>query len=487
VNVFLQCKAIASLPWKELGEDGPITLYIGPTLQREIDRLKGDGSGRRSKRARDTNSLFKKLLRAPEVTMVLQEAAPRVMLTFLPLLDPQRQKSPLLDLSNPDDCHIEEALAFRAAHVGIRTSILTHDTGPLLTSRRVGLDPLEVPDAWLLEPEKDERQKEIEALTRKVKLLEAEHARLSVVALTESNAAVEELNLSVVEYDTAPPEVVASVLDELRNRYPRQEDFTKPPEAGPWSLLVMGGFPRRYKPPSQATIDKYNEAYEAWPVKVDAFLSKLPERLMRKSRHTVAVLRLQNTGTKTAQSVQIDFTASPGFLLRPVPEDGKKDDDKAGRLELKLPQCPVAPEGEFIDAYASLTEMMAGFPNILSQEAAGPAIDFSIFDTRPVQHDSTAFYYRGDRPAGFAQSISLTCQNFRHQFEPEDFKIEVQWQSESRPMKGAIRCRVFAENLPTPIEHVLPIRVTLEGGNIITEIEHYRPGSLRSFLFRGTP
>jgi hypothetical protein len=293
--------------------------------------------------------------------------------------------------------------------------------------------------------------------------------------------------LSVLEYDAAPPEVVASVLDDLRNRYPRQEDFTKSPDAGPWSLLMMGGLPRRYKPPSQATIDKYHEAYETWPVKVEAFLNKLPERLMRKSLHTIAVLRLQNIGTKTAQSVQIDFSASPGLLLRPVAEDGKSDDDKAARGELEFPQCPAAPEGEFIDAFASLTEMMTGFPNILSLEAAGPAIDFSIFDTRPVQHDPTAFYYRGGRPTGFKQSISLTCQSFRHQFKPEDFKIEVQWQSELRPMKGAIRCRVFAENLPTPIEHVLPIRVTLERGDIIAEIEHYRPGSLRSFLFRSKP
>ena len=106
-----------------------------------------------------------KLLRASNKTMVLQEADPRVTLTFLPHLDPRREKSPLLDLSNPDDCHIEEALAFRAIDSGIRTAILTHDTGPMLTAERVGLEPLEIPDAWLLEPEKDELRKQIEELT----------------------------------------------------------------------------------------------------------------------------------------------------------------------------------------------------------------------------------------------------------------------------------------------------------------------------------
>jgi hypothetical protein len=34
---------------------------------------------------------------------------------------------------------------------------------------------------------------------------------------------------------------------------------------------------------------------------------------------------------------------------------------------------------------------------------------------------------------------------------------------------------------------VLPIRVTFERGDIVAETERYRPGSLRSFLFRSKP
>lgn len=41
-------------------------------------------------------------------------------------------------------------MAFRAVHAGIRTAILTYDTGPMLTAERVGLEPLEIPDAWFL-------------------------------------------------------------------------------------------------------------------------------------------------------------------------------------------------------------------------------------------------------------------------------------------------------------------------------------------------
>jgi hypothetical protein len=225
VNLFLHCRAIITLPWKDLGEARPITIYIGYTLQREIDRLKGDGNQRRSKRARDANSLFKKLLQASGETMVLRDADPRVILAFLPHLDPHRQKSPLLDLSNPDDCHIEESLAFQAAHPEIRTAILTHDTGPLLTARRVGLKPFEIPDAWLLEPEKDERQKQIEELIRQNKLLQSQHAQLSIAICDRQGAAVEAITLSIVEYDPPSPELITSVLADLQSRFPRKEEF----------------------------------------------------------------------------------------------------------------------------------------------------------------------------------------------------------------------------------------------------------------------
>jgi hypothetical protein len=485
VNLFLQCRAITSLPWKDLGEAGPITIYIGHTLTREIDRLKSDGNQRRAKRARDASSLFRKLLRASNKAMVLQEAGPRVTLTFLPHLDPQREKSPVLDLSNPDDCHIEEALAFQANHPDSRTVILTHDTGPMLTAERVGLEPLEVPDAWLLEPEKDERQKQIDELTRQVKLLQTQHAQISISARDENDAAIEALTLSVVEYDPPAPDLIEGVLADLRSHYPRREDFAKPPPTDQWSLYALAGYPRQYQPPPQEKIDQYQQDYENWLIETEAFLKALPERLTLRTYYADAVFRVENFGTKTARSVQIDFAATPGFLLRPPSENGKPD-DKAEFRHLNLPGRPEPPEGRYSDPLTSWTEAIRGFPGILSHEAAGPAMNIASF-LQPKPHDPTAFYYRGGKPNSFMQSVSLTCMQFRHRLEPEDFEFEVQWQPEFRSKGGAIRCRVSAENLPEPIEHVLPIRVTSERGDIAAETERYRPGSLRSFLFRSKP
>jgi PIN domain len=181
VNLFLQCRAIESLPWTEVAAaDAVVTVYTGRKIQEEIDNLKSDGNQRRARRARETNRFFRRLLNAPNMTLALNEAHPRVEITFLPRLDPKRVRPLLLDPSKPDDCIIEEALAFRSVHPELRTAILTHDTNPMLTAREVGMDYLPIPDSWLLEPEKDERLKKIDDLTRRVKVLEQQSPQLSV-------------------------------------------------------------------------------------------------------------------------------------------------------------------------------------------------------------------------------------------------------------------------------------------------------------------
>jgi hypothetical protein len=230
-NLFLQCKAIKSLDWHEIADADEIVVYIGRTLQREIDALKSDGNQRRARRAREANSFFKALLRAPNRTMALRVASPSVAITFMPPLDPERSKPPSLDLAKPDDCNVEEALAFRAANPGFRTAILTHDTGPVLTATEFCLDHVDVPDRWLLEPEKDHRQKQIEDLNRQIKILQRQFPQTVVTAEDTNGETIQALTLKTIEYESPVPGQVESVVGDLRDRYPLQVDFGAPPQA----------------------------------------------------------------------------------------------------------------------------------------------------------------------------------------------------------------------------------------------------------------
>jgi hypothetical protein len=478
VNLFLQCRKITDLSWTDLGEAGPITLYLGTTLQREIDQLKGDGNQRRAKRAREANTLFRTLLRAAHPSMVLREASPRVTLAFLPHLDPNRPKPPQLDLSAPDDRHIEEALAFRAAYPAVRTAILTHDTGPMLTARHVGLEYFEVPDSWLLEPEKDDRQKQLDELTRQVKILQKQYPQLSLKTFDKSGSSIETLSFSIVEYDPPSDAAIQSLIAELRSHHPRQEDFKEPPVEERWSLFALSGYPRKYQPPSQDKIERYQQDYEGWLAKTEEFLKALPDKLTRRTHLADIAFRLENIGTESAKSVLIDFAATPGFLLRSPPKPAE-----AEQPDFQLPKRPDPPQGQYIDVLASFAEGFGHLPSIWAQEATGAAIDISSF----LQHealDPSAFRFR-DKPRGFVSDVGLACMHFRHRLEPVNLPFEIRWEVETRSKSGAIRCRISAENLPEPIEHVLPIRVTFEHGNIEMELERYRPRTPR-LRFRGT-
>ena len=181
-----------------------------------------------------------------------------------------------------------------------------------------------------------------------------------------------------------------------------------------------------------------------------------------------AGVRLENIGTKTGRSVQVDFTATPGFLLRPRARDGKAQNTK--NHDLMLPHCPDPPQGKYVDNLGSWAERLAHLQGMRPLEALGPPMNIASL-LRPEPRDPTAFYYRDGRPHDFVQGVSLSCLQFRHRLEPKDLEFEVQWQPDIRSTGGALRCRVSAENLPEPIELALPIRVTLERGDITAAIE----------------
>jgi hypothetical protein len=90
-NVFLQCRALHEMPWREAVAAGAVDLWIAAPVQDEIDRLKGDGNQRRARRARDANRLFRDILDAPQEALTVRESGPRVTLRFAPSCPPSER------------------------------------------------------------------------------------------------------------------------------------------------------------------------------------------------------------------------------------------------------------------------------------------------------------------------------------------------------------------------------------------------------------
>lgn len=106
----------------------------------------------------------------------------------------------------------------------------------------------------------------------------------------------------------------------------------------------------------------------------------------------------------------------------------------------------------------------AGYPSVISEPLEydsiirGPML--------PPQHDPEGFYY-SDWPADIPKkSGSLTCDLYRHRGDEEVFEVEVVFPDED-DVKGAIQCRVQAENLTEPVELTVPVSRTIEVVDLI--------------------
>src|SRR5262249_53657607 len=71
----------------------------------------------------------------------------------------------------------------------------------------------------------------------------------------------------------------------------------------------------------------------------------------------------------------------------------------------------------------------------------------------------------------------FSCEEFPHRADPERLLMEVLAGPELRERGGggAVRCRIHARNLPRPVECDLPVRVTVEDGDIESELRRIIP------------
>src|SRR5258708_16366660 len=111
-NFFLQCKDRRALPWRDLFESQKVLLLIPRATQEEIDRIKHDGNSRRAKRARKTSTFFREMIESPYLKSVIRDSAPRVEMSFAPILKRGRAAPPTLDLTRADDRIVDDALAY---------------------------------------------------------------------------------------------------------------------------------------------------------------------------------------------------------------------------------------------------------------------------------------------------------------------------------------------------------------------------------------
>jgi predicted ribonuclease YlaK len=178
-NVFLHCKWLDQLPWKDLTSHDPVRLVVALNVVQEIDKWKTT-AGRQGDRARQASQLFNLIRNTPERRVIVRGAGPKTSIEIAPLPFPKSTDFPDFDWSRADDRIIAEAQRFGSNLEPGTVSLLTNDTIPGILAEAHGVHTTQVPEDWLLPAEPDPREKQISALKAQLAELKKSHASVEI-------------------------------------------------------------------------------------------------------------------------------------------------------------------------------------------------------------------------------------------------------------------------------------------------------------------
>ena len=479
-NLFLQCKDLKHLPWKDIFKDDKILIKVPSAVLDEIDRHKQDGNSRRSKRARKASSYFRTVILNDESRIIIRKTDPHVELSFTSHSVPQSESQYNLDLSRPDNQIIEEALNYAASNQHEKVELLTHDTIPILTAKRCGLEVSIIPDEWLLDPEPDSRDKRIFELEKKLKKLEKTHPKIEIISQYQSSEPTESLIISVTTYDDLPEHKINALVSQAQERHPLITHFNAPKSTkklGYHPAHLMLGIKEHYQPPSEEKIREYTEEkYPEWLDCMRSYFEKLQINLELLERHSKVSFRIFNSGTVPAENTIIEFQAVGGLFFMPIKSD---DDQGEEKKENEIPTPPSPPKGKWVQR-GGVLDMMNSFQKLKALSSFGHTRPYSNFSlpTMAKQRDRNAFYWKDGKPVGPETIWTYECKEFMHQVDPEIFSLNLIVSPKENITKAAVKCLVTASNLPNPVRKTLPVQIEYKKGNI----EDIANGLLAKFL-----
>ncbi len=432
-NFLLQLKDPKELPWEELQLEGPIHLLLPRIVVKEIDALKADGSSRRAKRARKASSnIFRELRRAKERRIQIRHEPIPVSIELAPPPDFTKVPRDLTQGSN-DERLLAEVISYNVAS-GANAGVLSTDTILLITAEEHGLDTIEPPKTWLLDPEPDHRDKKIRQLEEKIQRLEQRDPILKL------RPDADPIIIKPTQYQPLSTEQLDQLVGTAKSQSPIATSFGRPPTQ--FEKLAYEATQQRYIPVTEEEIAQYRETdYPHWLERLRNALQALPDDLTQPTQRTNAALTLSNTGGAPAEGLLIEIRVSKGFEIRrpnsvtsPTPS---------------LPRPPKPPRPRVENPY-DITKALSDLTH-----PSMPYIDpmRGVHLPEPPR-DPLVFYRRETEPTRW----ELDCEEFRHQHE-HIFGITLLALNPADHAGGILSIRATARNMATVFEERIPIRV----------------------------
>jgi hypothetical protein len=472
-NFFIQCKPPSDLDWTVLGRFDEIEIVVPRIVQREIDKHKNRGNDRVANRSRTTSARFKEMILG-DGEWEVRSTGPKVTIRLDTSALPDPANHPELNMEQPDDALVASASAFAIQNTNLDVKLLTHDSGPMLSAKAIGLPFISIPDGWFLQPEPDDREKRIRQLELAVDRLSSQGPQFRALFSDSSETQIETLNVRLAYFPPLPPHDVSVLMLKIKEQCPIATAFDQNSQSHPLlRQFVASRLVREtYTPATDQEIEKYkDQTYPDWLATCERRLKKLHLALELQQGRPCFNFLATNSGSAPAADVLLSFKSEgPVSVLAPPyisdDDEEKEVDDHGGNLLASLPLPPSPPQGVW-----STKRLPFGIADFgtddwrFGGQALGRALDTMPYlrdSYRPTsERDPNTFYYK-DRPSKPVNRFELTCAQWRHGQEDESFICVIHSEAKEGEIRGAIRVVIEAENLKVPFERVLPVSVYRE-------------------------
>ncbi|MBL4981456.1 PIN domain-containing protein [Pseudomonas fluorescens] len=457
-NVFVQCRQLGTLDWRELGDYEKIVLVVTRPVIAEVDRQKG-ASGRLAKRARLANGLFTGFLTNDEVVIDTQGSGPAVVLTLGQNLEPSGELVDVLNYSHADDLLVGIVHAYQRAN-DHQVLFLSFDTGPLLSAKSVGVPYKSVPPTWLLNSENDEEQKRIKELEGQLKRLQAAEPQCTIFFPDTPWEIVRQKRLPLTDTQ------IAELLRLLKTRHPLQTDFGSKVAAQREGRSSPFGLPsvERFVPVTEQEINEYQVRYTQWIEGCTDFFRKAHEKLNGQEEVHIVSTVLANIGSRPAANVLVAFQITGNHLALMAPPYEDEEEIKTEPLSLTL--APWAPQGRWKSEYPNRDAQTFA---ALTRTHDIPLFASSFRDN--FVPDPHTFYWKNGRPEAPALRVELECSQWRHKEEEKSYDVRIVYTPEFQRLEGALQVTISATNLAEPLRKIQNIKVIIKEVDAFDEVK----------------
>ena len=477
-NLFIQCRPLADLDWSEWDEFEEVHLIACRPVQREIDSQKNRGNDRVAQRARTTYGVFLRIIDSESDFELVRPVGPQVRLYLQGPSLPSEELNGTLDYGKADDEIVGCLHKYRQENPNEDARLLTHDGGPMMTAKSLGIPFIPIKDEWLLPPEHNESEKEVARLKDRVAQLEKSEPQFFVQFEDAQASEIVSVDIEYTVYGPLTSDDISSYIFSLKERFPLAHDFgpREPAERQPTGVVRIFAMKEVFTPATDEDIRNYkNKQYPDWLKACEDVLSSLHEILKKEVGQPSFTLMVENRGSRPGIATLVEIEAKGNIMICPPLREDDEESTSHDKQYPKLPLPPRPPRGKWTAQSSSLFALQGvNVPLVrdsLSRLLDSPILGGNTFLPPSLAHNSrrdpNAFYYKPNRPTAPTKLLSLECEQWRHGTGAIYFDGEIVVGTEAGEVRGAIECRVHAENLSTPVRKLVPVRLSVIKANTV--------------------